>query len=499
MKSKKGKNKRHQKKTRRTNRRRLRSIRSIRRKSRKNLTMKGGSWLCGKNPCLPTKSAPSVHKAGQVRNIDPLTLPLSVQIHEFALFAHYQLIGDPKFIFYVQPRPFMEIVFDKTYGKMAEYQEWVDKDISNIISISGGFNDDSGGGVKIQFSEILKRYGGKIPELYMNSRVSAKQHSILTGHIGVSNAMTEALTAEEALTARGRRLAHLKKGSQVSKQGSAGEQHHMPAGHIGVRNAMTEALAARDRRVAHLETGSAGEQHHMPAGHIGVSNAMTGALAAHVDRLADLETYPSFITNSGFLLLNKSAYQDEIHSFYDVVRDLFCKIKAFGIATYITELKNDYEDKLGDDTWDNHGSMARKYNHTISDVLNFLENMINATPDDTPDADIVKLAKHYIDIFSYEISAVGGVINCKMDTSMTLLERDMRGTYIIIKLKDPQGRFVYDNTEMIIHRCDFNETAQYHIGIMRNPSLMILKRLNRILSPDKLAIIHKSNEESRFF
>jgi hypothetical protein len=412
MKSKKGKNKRHQKKTRRTNRRRLRSIRSIRRKSRKNLTMKGGSWLCGKNPCLPTKSAPSVHKAGQVRNIDPLTLPLSVQIHEFALFAHYQLIGDPNFVFYVQPRPFMEIVFDKTYGKMAEYQEWVDKDISNIISISGGFNDDSGGGVKIQFSEILKRYGGKIPELYMNSRVSAKQHSILTGHIGVSNAMTE-------------------------------------------------ALAARDRRVAYLET------------------------------------YPSFITNSGFLLLNKSAYQDEIHSFYDVVRDLFCKIKAFGIATYITELKNDYEDKLGDDTWDNHGSMARKYNHTISDVLNFLENMINATPDDTPDADIVKLVKHYIDLFSYEISAE--VMNCKIDESMNLLERDMKGTYIIIKLKDPQGRFVYDNTEMIVHSCDFNETAQYHIGIMRNPSLMILKRLNRILSPDKLAIIHKSNEESRFF
>ena len=376
MKSKKGKNKRHQKKTRRTNRRRLRSIRSIRsirRKSRKNLTMKGGSWWWQRTRTPEPVSASVVAEI----NIDPLTLPLSIRIHEFAMYSHYSVKDDPDFIFYVQPRKHMARVLDETYGSLTGSQQYTQEDLGYIISICGGRPVARGHGVKIQFSEILKRYGGKIPELYKSAKVGN-----------------------------------------------------------------------------------------------------------------------SFKNEYGFQLLYKLDYGDAIHAFYDNVRELFCKIHFNGGNDYIRKMKTSYEGKLGDKTWNDYDSMDWDVNFQMEDVLKFLVEFINK--EDDPD-EIINSAKHYVNLFSTEI---GDVRICKLyETEEETRNRDMEGTYIIIKLKDPQGEFVYDNTEMVVNRCDFNETtpAQYHLGIMRNPSLMIERQFNKILSPDKLAIIHKSNEESRFF
>ena len=75
------------------------------------------------------------------------------------------------------------------------------------------------------------------------------------------------------------------------------------------------------------------------------------------------------------------------------------------------------------------------------------------------------------------------------------------GTYMIVKLKDPKSEFVYDNTEMVVHTCNFESgiPAQYHIGIMRNPSDLMDRKFRKLFSSDKYDAIIGLNAESRMF
>ena len=70
-------------------------------------------------------------------------------------------------------------------------------------------------------------------------------------------------------------------------------------------------------------------------------------------------------------------------------------------------------------------------------------------------------------------------------------EMDMDGTYMIIKLKNPNEEFVYDNTEMVVRECYFDGSVpgQFHLGIMRNPTDMILNKFKKVIYQDKLDIM----------
>ena len=135
--------------------------------------------------------------------------------------------------------------------------------------------------------------------------------------------------------------------------------------------------------------------------------------------------------------------------------------------------------------------MTEISNYASKDVLKFLEYKINNTDDNS---NLRRLVKQYVDLFSVEI---GDVRNC-----LEFLI-DLKGTYMIVKLRNPELGFVYDNTEMVVHRCNFelelDIPAQYHIGIMRNPSDLIDIKFQKIFSGDKYDAIIRLNVESKMF
>ena len=294
--------------------------------------------------------------------LDPITLPLSIQIHEFALFVHYQLMQlKLDFTFYVQPKLIMGEILIETYGELADKKKYEPKELENIRDISEGsenylwYND----GVKIPFEEILQRYNSVVPELYKFDRVDN-----------------------------------------------------------------------------------------------------------------------SYKNSHGFQLLDKQEREnkDKIHAFYNKVRQYFCKISFGSENNYIIKLKEEYPEQ----NWQDFGTMIRPTgglpaNFDISDVLKFLEYKINNTDDNS---NLRRLVKQYVDLFSVEI---GDVRNC-----LEFLI-DLKGTYMIVKLRNPELGFVYDNTEMVVHECNFELgiPAQYHVGIMRNPSDLITNKFKKIFSGDK--------------
>jgi len=302
----------------------------------------------------------------------PWSLKLSIQIHEFALFVHYQLRGNLNFTFYVQPRYYMSIALEETYGEpLTRMKIYEPEELENIRRISGGelpvvYND----GIKIPFEEILQRYNGIVPELYSFEKVGN-----------------------------------------------------------------------------------------------------------------------SYKNKYGFQLLDKRENQDNIHAFYNVVREYFCNIPLFRENDYINDLKTEYAGQ----NWEEYESMAWRANFQISDVLKFLEYMINNEEEKEA---LRRLVQHYVNLYSTEI---GDVRNCPV--GVDLLQRDINGSYMIIKLKDSKSEFVYDNTEMVVHMCNFelDIPAQYHLGIMRNPSDLIDNKFNKKFSSDKYDTIVGLNTESRMF
>ena len=103
----------------------------------------------------------------------------------------------------------------------------------------------------------------------------------------------------------------------------------------------------------------------------------------------------SYKNNFGFQLLKKDEYADDIHNFYDVVREYFCNIPAYGETNYIRDLKIEYSGQ----NWEEFGSMAWDSNFQISDTLKFLDYMINETDDHS---NLRRLIQHYVDLFSVE-------------------------------------------------------------------------------------------------
>lgn len=356
------------KKKRSINRKTKNRNRKTKNRNRKTLNMKGGMFdrVIYMNPD-PDRLA--------------FSMKLSIQMHEFAMYCHFKMTGDPNFSFYVQAINNMYGILIKTYGELAKNVSYTrgttDSDIEKIESICDGVlpQPRSSEGTKIPFSEIYNKYSNTVPKLYACTQVER-----------------------------------------------------------------------------------------------------------------------SFINDYGFQLLYKQDYAEAIHSFYETIRMFFCKIDFAEENNYIRKLKEAYEDKLGDKTWANYGSMGRSTGFQNEHVFDFLVEFINNEDDED---EIIKLAKNYVDLFSTEM---GDVKNCGIP-GMNLRERDNKGTYIIIKLKDPGSGFVYDNTEMVVHRCYFDETtpAQYHMGIMRNPSDMIKSKFEKLINPNKLEIINSSNSEDRFF
>ena len=198
----------------------------------------------------------------------------------------------------------------------------------------------------------------------------------------------------------------------------------------------------------------------------------------------------SYKNNYGFQLLNKRENIDKIHAFYNIVRQYFCKIPFNEVRTYIHTLKDEYPRQ----NWEDFGTMSRIWNQEYLDALIFLEFMINNTDDRD---ELRKLLQYYINVFS--VGIIKDVRNCQVGADT--LEIDLKGIYMIVKLKNPVLDFVYDNTEMVVYECNFNleNPTQYHIGIMRNPSDLITNKFKKTFSSDKYDAIISLNDESRMF
>jgi hypothetical protein len=314
----------------------------------------------------------------------PGSLPLSIQIHEFALFVHYQLRRDnPEFTFYVQPEHYMDIVLKKYYGlsyHLAHDQRYEPEELENIRKISGGKLPSGDGtsstSLKIPFEAILQRYKGIVPELYQFEIVG--------------------------------------------------------------------------------------------------------------------NSYNSYTNKYGFQLLDKREKEnkDNILAFHNVVRKYFCNISVYEKENYIRKLKTKYPKQ----NWEDYGTMARKSNLDIPDVLEFLKYMINNTEEKKA---LRILVQNYVDIFSTEMHAA---IHCEFG-GIRAREMDLDGTYMIVKLKDPELGFVYDNTEMVVSVCNFELgiPAQYHIRIMRNPSDLIDRKFRKIFTREKYDAIISLNAERGMF
>jgi len=195
----------------------------------------------------------------------------------------------------------------------------------------------------------------------------------------------------------------------------------------------------------------------------------------------------SYTNKYGFQLLYKRENTDNILAFYDIVRKYFCKLDRDHIKDdYIRKLKTKYPEQ----DWKEYGSMARDDNLNIPEVLNFLKDKINKVNDKKA---LRILVQQYVDLFSMEI---GDVRHCGTGS-----ELDLDGTYMIVKLKDPELGFVYDNTEMVVSICNFelDIPAQYHIDIMRNPSDLIDRKFRKIFTREKYDAIISLNAERGMF
>jgi len=197
----------------------------------------------------------------------------------------------------------------------------------------------------------------------------------------------------------------------------------------------------------------------------------------------------SYKNKYGFQLLYKRENTDNILAFYDIVRKYFCKLdRHHKIDDYIRTLKTKYPGQ----NWGDYGKqLALDDNLNIPDVLNFLKDKI----DEVNDKKALRiLVQQYVDLFSKEI--INDVRHCGTGS-----ELDLDGTYMIVKLKDPELGFVYYNTEMVVSICNFelDIPAQYHIDIMRNPSDLIDHKFRKIFTREKYDAIIGLNAERGMF
>lgn len=357
-------------------------------KKRRKNKMKGGAHVkCMSPTCAPPRGnpCPQSHPLSTNRTVDGCcafwsgpcqtccALPLSIQMHEFALYTHYTLRRrDPNFIFYVQPKISMGRILDEVYGPqdlpLTREQQYNEEDIDNIhrIALRDLMNST---GTKVSFQDILSVHGGW--DVYQSTR-----------------------------------------------------------------------------------------------------------------------TVRSYINARGFRLLYKLDYSKEIHDFYRIVREFFCKVPFDKYDNYVNDLKKEYEDELDGKSWSHYNSMEWSNNFQAPDVFYFLEDMIKKT--ESRD-ELKKLAQHYVNLTAE--------VELGDARSRHGRKQDIVGTYIIVKLKDPDGAFHYGNTEMIVHQCFFDGTtpAQFHWGIMRNPSDYILAKMTKKIPHDKLGVVLELNREDQFF
>ena len=131
-------------------------------RSRKRRSYRKKQRLYGGSPS-PSPGSPTFEWSGKASD-----LPLSIQIHEFALFAHYQL-GGRGIIFYVQPLAHMGKQLDRVYGtELTKTVEYTSSDIKEIKKVCGGETPmRSAFGTKLNFEVILDRYNGLIPPEYI--------------------------------------------------------------------------------------------------------------------------------------------------------------------------------------------------------------------------------------------------------------------------------------------------------------------------------------------
>jgi hypothetical protein len=161
----------------------------LRTKKRRNL--RGGSLNLSEGPVarqyalmesaiaaqrFATATSPATVAVATVEPVTPMGLPqvrLSIEIHAFALFVHYQLrlaaaagdAGNPvDFTFFVTPRPQMEKIFENHYGKKLIKGNYEKSEKENLKKIKAPFSIS---GVKIFFKHIFEEYGRRVPEKFL--------------------------------------------------------------------------------------------------------------------------------------------------------------------------------------------------------------------------------------------------------------------------------------------------------------------------------------------
>jgi hypothetical protein len=184
------------------------------------------------------------------------------------------------------------------------------------------------------------------------------------------------------------------------------------------------------------------------------------------------------IGNQGFLLLKADENMDGIRAYYDTIRRMFCDVNDLfnmEVNEYIRTMKAELPVPDGK-TWADFGSLGWPANFNVDDAIRYIVYLITLHEGDSI---LTKLLKYYVRLFSINI---GDVLNCHITPPTA--------PYMVVKLLDPAKPFEYDNTEMVVKSCYFSKDtpAQYHHHILRNPSIMIQRKLQKQL-PEKYDII----------
>ena len=184
----------------------------------------------------------------------------------------------------------------------------------------------------------------------------------------------------------------------------------------------------------------------------------------------------SYFNRYGFQLLKREDNLDAINNFYDVVREYFCSRSL------------DYEGKI-----DNLVKLILQLfqEKTLEELTSTAEDIYD------PSNELGQKLKQYINYCSRDM--IGYALNCPSNPIIS----EQYSKYMIVKLKDPTAEFTYDNTEMVVHTCNLliGETdpgPQYHVGILRNPSDLLIK-IFRNKFPEEIVekIITFNNNENR--
>lgn len=115
------------------------------------------------------KKTKKILKRKKIGGANP-TLPLSMLLHEFCLFANYQINGNPNIIFYVQPTSHMSYIVSRTYNIQTE--RFTQEDFQCIVALCGENPTVYMEGFKINFTDIFQKYNNQIPREFSISDFS---------------------------------------------------------------------------------------------------------------------------------------------------------------------------------------------------------------------------------------------------------------------------------------------------------------------------------------